>query len=200
MQWQYIDSMVFIRPIIESDLTAVLEVYHQCEDFLALGPDPYASPEMVAKDRALSLQESGIYCGIFLDDTEKNPTDFENPPGLVSREDESKNMVSSEGELVGILDYVPNYSGDFDAAFIELLMIAAPYRGHGLGKMAVDWLLLHGFSDKAALKRLYAAVQANNPDAIRFWQRMGFRITGPAALQPDNTVTYPLEAIIQPET
>ncbi len=152
---------MIIRPITDSDLPAVLEVYRQSEDFLALGPDPHASPEMVARDRGLSRREGGLYCGIFLD------------------------------ELVGILDYTPNYKGDPGAAFIELLMIAAPYRGRGLGEQAVRWLG-STFSGEAGQVRLYAAVQTNNPAAIRFWQRLGFRITGPAALQPDGTVTYPI--------
>ena len=189
---------MFIRPILDSDLPAVLEVYRQSEDFLALGPDPHASLEMAAKDRALSRQQGGVFCGIFVEEAPLNLTGFENPSGLDTRDDALKNLTGSNtnlsgsvGELVGILDYVPNYNGDPGAAFIELLMLAGPYRGRGLGKAAVDWLLsaLHG---EAGQKRLYAAVQTNNPGAIRFWQRLGFRITGPAALQADGTETYPI--------
>ncbi len=29
-----------IRPIVAEDFPALLEVYRQCEDFLALGPQP----------------------------------------------------------------------------------------------------------------------------------------------------------------
>ena len=189
---------MIIRPILDSDLPAVLEVYRQSEDFLALGPDPHASLEMVEKDRALSRQQGGVFCGIFLEEATMNLAGFENPSGLDRRDDALKNLTGSNtnlsgsvGELVGILDYAPNYNGDPGAAFIELLMLAGPYRGRGLGKAAVDWLLsaLHG---EAGQKRLYAAVQTNNPGAIRFWQRLGFRITGPAALQPDGTETYPI--------
>ncbi len=71
-------------------------------------------------------------------------------------------------------------------------MIAAPYRGRGLGERAVRWLA-STLGGAAGQVRLHAAVQTNNPDAIRFWQRLGFRITGPAALQADGTVTYPIE-------
>ncbi len=75
---------MIIRPIVEPDLPAVLEVYRQSEDFLALGPDPHASPEMVAKDRELSRQEGGVFCGIFLEGTPMNLTGFENPPGSLA--------------------------------------------------------------------------------------------------------------------
>ncbi len=170
---------MFIRPITDSDLPAVLEVYRQCEDFLALGPDPHASLEMVAKDRQLSAQEGGIYCGIFHENTTLN--------------------LTGSRIMVGILDYTPNYLGEPDAAFIELLMVAAPYRGRGLGEQAVRWLV-SALESGAGQIRLYAAVQVNNPAAIRFWQRMGFRITSPAALQPDSTTTYPIEAIYKRKT
>ncbi len=139
-----------------------------------------------------------------------NLTGFENPSGLATRDWQQKNLTGSPWhrppgqvesnlsgsitELVGILDYAPGYNGDPGAAFIELLMIAAPYRGRGLGEQAVRWLV-SALSGKVGQLKLYAAVQVNNPAAVRFWQRMGFHITGPAAVQPDTTITYPMEAI-----
>jgi len=55
-----------IRPIQDSELDAVLEVYRQCEDFLALGPVAQASPQMVAADIALSRGQGGLFCGIYV--------------------------------------------------------------------------------------------------------------------------------------
>ncbi len=210
---------MIIRPITDSDLPAVLEVYRQSEDFLALGPDPHASPEMVEKDRELSRQEGGVYCGIFLENPAMNLAGFENPSGLAARDGGQKNLTGSGtnlsgeelqknltgsnanlsgsmGELVGILDYTPGCNGDPCAAFIELLMIAAPQRGRGLGEQAVYWLV-STLGGEAGLLKLCAAVQVNNPNAMRFWQHMGFHITGPAERQPDSTITYPIEAIIK---
>jgi ribosomal protein S18 acetylase RimI-like enzyme len=37
-----------------------------------------------------------------------------------------------------------------------------------------------------------AGVQANNPKAIRFWNRMGFKIVGGPELMPDQTTCYHL--------
>lgn len=145
-------------------MPAVLEVYRQCEDFLALGPVATASLEMVQADRDLSRREGGRFCGIF--------------------------CPSQGGELVGILDYTlasPDHPG---VLYIELLMIGQPQRGRGVGAAVVDWLL-EQHAD--GVRCVQAGVQANNPGAIRFWQRMGFAITGPAEIQPDTTVAYPLE-------
>ena len=155
-----------IRPIQDSDLDAVLEVYRQCEDFLALGPVAQASAQMVAGDRELSARHGGTYCGIYV----QKPGFLEKPGFFL---------------LAGILDYAPEPDG---AIFIELLMLAPACREQGLGEAAVDWL-----QAETQAPVLRAAVQVNNPRAVRFWQRMGFRITGLAALQEDGTTTYPLE-------
>jgi ribosomal protein S18 acetylase RimI-like enzyme len=153
-----------IRPILDSDLPAVLEAYRQCEDFLALGPNPTASMEMIAGDRALSRSEGGEYCGLFAND----------------------------GKIIGIFDFVRSgYQGDLGCAYIELLMIAAPYRGRGLGEEAVRWLEKELIGSGTNLLR--AGVQVNNPGAIRFWQRMGFTIVSEAEAQADGTICYQLE-------
>ena len=160
----------------------MLEVYRQCEDFLALGPVPTASLEMIAADRELSRSEGSQYNGLFAED----------------------------GTLMGIFDFVRSgYQGEPGCAYIELLMIAAPYRGRGLGEEAVRWLEkeLSGIdphpqpfslarekgADKQKIYVLRAGVQVNNPGAVRFWQRMGFAITSGAELLADGTVCYRLE-------
>jgi hypothetical protein len=87
-----------VKPLGENELDAVLEVYRQCENFLALGPQPRASMKMVLDDIEHSRAENGVFCGIY------NP----------------------EGTMMGILDVVPrNFEGNARHAFISLLMIAA---------------------------------------------------------------------------
>ena len=56
------------RPLGAGDAEAVFDVYRQCEDFLALGPQPQASAEMVAQDMKLSREQGGLFLGIYLDD------------------------------------------------------------------------------------------------------------------------------------
>ena len=49
-----------VLPISPDNLSLVLEVYRQCEDFLALGPEARASLEMVKQDIAGSQQQGGL--------------------------------------------------------------------------------------------------------------------------------------------
>ena len=153
-------------PLTDSDVPRVLELYRQCEDFLALGPVPTASLQMVQADMALTRPQGGVYGGIFI------------APG----------EAGGDWILAGVLDIIPTYAGEPDCTFIELLMIGAPYRGRGLGQAVVEWLL----AQRPNL-RLKAGVQVNNPSAIRFWQSLGFRITGPAAHFEDGTTAFPIE-------
>ncbi len=160
--------MFTIRPISYEERLAVLEVYRQCEDFLSLGPQPRASLEMVDADLALSRQAGGVFCGIYL-------------PG-----------PSGEPEMVGVVDYVPGgYGGVSEHADLSLLMIAAPYRSAGLGRAVAEWVEAQVRANPA-VTAILSGVQVNNPGAIRFWTRMGYRITSGPELQADQTTTFQL--------
>jgi ribosomal protein S18 acetylase RimI-like enzyme len=150
---------------VDLELPSVLEVYRQCEDFLALGPVANASMEMVLADLQLSRDKGGIYCGVHMPD----------------------------GGMVGVLDYLPqNHKGDPQVAFIELLMIVPSYRQNGLGAAVVDWVK-EEIRRNPMVRIVRTAVQVNNPMAIAFWQKQGFRLTGGPEEQPDGTITYPVE-------
>ncbi len=155
-----------LRQLAETDaaVAAVLEIYRGCEDFLALGPVATASAAMVRADFAISRGAGGIFCGIY----------------------------DSTGRMVGILDFIPSgFEGDPACAFLELLMIAAPYRGQGLGERVVCAVEEVIWRDRR-ITTIRSGVQINNPGAIRFWQRMGYRITGEAVDFDDGTTAFPL--------
>lgn len=153
-----------IRPIFRDELDAVLEVYKQCEDFLALGPEPTASMEMVLNDIEISQAEKGFFCGIYTIDE----------------------------EMVGIIDYVPaNYGGEPQTAFLGLLMIAAPFRKQGLGK-AVVAAVENEIRKDAKINTILSGVQVNNPQAVQFWQRNGYRIVSEPKRMPDQTIIVDL--------
>jgi len=159
-----------IRPIADDDLDAVLDVYRQCEDFLALGPVPDASLTMVLSDIGLSQACGGCYCGIYIMD----------------------------GRMIGIVDYVPrNYEGDPRAAYIALLMIAAPFRRRGIGQAVLEAIEKKIRRD-AQVNTILAGLQVNNPQAIHFWQRNGYRIVGGPELMPDRTTVYHLRKDLTP--
>ena len=147
-------------------LAALLEVYRQCEDFLALGPQPHASLEMVLADLDASQTAGSLYCGIYL-----CPSD----------------------ELVGVADYLlAGFEGNPQHAFLELLMIAQPFRAHGLGNRIVAGLETEIRKDPQ-VSAIRLGVQVNNPAALRFWQRCGYRIIRPPNLLPDQTIGCLLE-------
>lgn len=160
-----------IRPIWLDELNDVLEVYRQCEDFLALGPVPRASLEMIEKDMQISKEAGGIFCGIF----------------------------DKDNHMIGILDFIPrNFEGNPDHAFIELLMIATPARRKGLG-MEVVRSVEQEISRDAEVKYILATVQVNNPSAISFWTRVGYQIVSEPIVNEDGTTVYILCKELQKE-
>jgi ribosomal protein S18 acetylase RimI-like enzyme len=163
------DHYLVILPVTPADLEAVLAVYRQCEDFLALGPVAMASPEIVRQDLEISRNEGGIFCGIH----------------------------TSEGEMIGVVSYVlNNYQDDPHAAYLSLLMIAAPYRNQGIGKSVVD-AVENEIRKDGGVSVIIAGVQVNNPRALRFWQRCGYRIASEPKLYPDQTVAVDLRKELQ---
>ncbi len=155
---------LLIRPITTADLDAVLHVYVQCEDFLALGPVAHASMEMVLGDLEVSKKAGGIFCGIF----------------------------SSSGEVLGVIDYVPsNFAGNPAHAFLELLMIAVPFRNQGIGRIVVEQIEAEIHKDPQ-VTAILSGVQVNNPAGIAFRQKMGYHITSEARKLPDQTIVYDL--------
>ena len=163
------DNLLEITPVMQDNLAAVLQVYQQCEDFLALGPVATASMEMVLKDIELSKNEGGTFCGIY----------------------------TADGKMIGVVDYVPrNYQGEPQAAFLSLLMIALPYRNQGVGKAVVD-AVENEIRKDAQVTVILSGVQVNNPKAMRFWQRNGYRIVSEPKLHPDQTTAVDLRKDMQ---
>jgi ribosomal protein S18 acetylase RimI-like enzyme len=158
------DRILEIHPIAQDDLEAVLAVYRQYEDFLALGPVANASMEMVLKDLEISENEGGIFCGIY----------------------------TTDQKMIGVIEYVPNqYQGNPQAAFLSLLMIASPFRDKGIGKAVVK-AVENEIRKDTQITVIFSGVQVNNPEAIRFWQRNGYCIASEPKLHPDQTTAVDL--------
>jgi RimJ/RimL family protein N-acetyltransferase len=158
------DHSLELRPIAQEDVEAVLEVYRQCEDFLALGPVSTASREMVLKDIQMSKDQGGIFCGIYM----------------------------PAGKMIGVIDYVPaHWEGNPQTACLSLLMIAAPFRGQGIGA-AVVAAFENEIRKDTQITAIDSGVQVNNPQAIKFWQRQGYRIVRGPIFHPDRTTAFDL--------
>ena len=163
------ECSVKIRPLAPGELDAVLDVYHQCEDFLALGPVPTASMEMVLKDVEISKEEGGLFCGIY----------------------------TVHEKMIGIVDFVPKgFHGDPHAAFLSLLMIAAPFRQRGIGKAVVE-AIEQEIKKDPQITVILSGVQVNNPRAVQFWQSNGYRIVSGPELMPDQTTVFGLRKEIR---
>ena len=158
------DRFLEIHPIAPDELDAILEVYKRCEDFLALGPVATASMEMVLKDIEISKEEGGIFCGIY----------------------------TADRKMIGVLDYVQEgYHRDAHAAYLSLLMIDSSYRNQGIGQAVVE-AVENEIRKNSSIKVILAGVQVNNPQAVRFWQRYGYRIVSEPKLMLDQTTAFDL--------
>jgi len=159
------DNSFEVRTITQDDLDAVLDLYRQCEDFLALGPERTVSMAMVLKDIEISQSEGGVFCGVY----------------------------AVDGRMIGVVDFVPrNFEGDPHLAFISLLMISPSFRKQGIGTTIVE-LIENEIRKDAQVTTILSAVQVNNPRALQFWQKNGYRIVGEPELQPDQTTIFRLQ-------
>ncbi|HEX9897232.1 MAG TPA: GNAT family N-acetyltransferase [Dehalococcoidales bacterium] len=157
-------NSLILRTVTANDKEAILWVYLRCEDFLALGSEPKASLEMVMKDMETSQHEGGCFCGIY----------------------------HTDGHLLGVVDFIPlGFEGKPDIAFLSLIMIATPFRKQGIGTETIQFIEREIKND-ARVTKICSAVQENNPKAIKFWQKNGYRIVGKPELRPDNTTVFQL--------
>jgi ribosomal protein S18 acetylase RimI-like enzyme len=159
------DRELEIRPVQESEIEQVLEVYRKCEDFLSLGPVPKASKAMVQKDLEISKEENGVFCGIY----------------------------AGGNRMIGIVDFIPKgYDQKPDRAYLALLMIAKSYRYQGIGARVVRLIEIEIMKDPD-IQYIYSGVQVNNAPAIKFWSKMGYQIYAGPELMPDQTTVYHLK-------
>lgn len=108
---------LLIRPMSVADADLLLALYQQCEDFLALGPTPKASLEMVLADLQHSAADNGWYSGIW-----------------------------RNSRLCGVIDWIP-CGPEAGTVFINLLMLAPDHRGQRIGRSVLEWLESHVSKD-----------------------------------------------------
>jgi ribosomal protein S18 acetylase RimI-like enzyme len=152
-----------LRNVMTEDYDDILDVYRRCEDFLSLGPQPKASPAMVAKDIEDACKEGGVFKGVYSGD-----------------------------ELIGVASYVTKgYAGNLGEACLYLLMIIPPFRSKGIGTEIVAMIEKEIFAD-ARTTEILTGVQVNNPRALKFWRNNGYHVTRGPELMPDGTTVFRL--------
>jgi len=154
-----------IRPVTMQDEAVVFQVYQQCEDFLALGPESRASLGMVRKDITEAERSGGRFCGIF----------------------------AANGSIMGVVTFLSShFEGDPEKAFLSLIMIARPYRHKGVGTFVIQ-TIENEIRKNPDVAAIVSAVQVNNPEARRFWEKNGYHVVSKPDVQPDQTTTVRLE-------
>ena len=156
-------GLIELRNVMAEDINDILEVYLQCEDFLALGPHPKSSPAMVTKDIEDVYKEGGVFKSIYIGD-----------------------------KLIGVASYVTKgFAGKLSDACIYLLMIVPSFRKKGIGARIVEMIEKEILAD-AKITTIMAGVQVNNPRALKFWRNNGYRVTSGPEQMLDGTVVFHL--------
>jgi hypothetical protein len=70
-------------------------------------------------------------------------------------------------------------------------MIALPFRRRGIGKAVVNAVESEIRKD-SRITAIFSGVQVNNPPAIQFWQKNGYKIISGPELMPDQTTVFGL--------
>lgn len=85
-------------------------------------------------------------------------------------------VAERDGEVIGTLQltYIPGLTyGGGERAQIEGVRVASDQRGHGVGQALIGWAVDRARARGCRLVQL--TTDRQRPDAIRFYQKMGFR-------------------------
>jgi aminoglycoside 6'-N-acetyltransferase len=96
---------------------------------------------------------------------------------LVDPDDETVPFaVEADGQLIGLIQYLEEPDPDYRHAAVDLFL-HPDWHGRGLGADAIRTLARHLFEDRGH-HRLTIDPAADNQQAIRAYQRVGFRPVG----------------------
>lgn len=79
-------------------------------------------------------------------------------------------------ELIGLLDFRLDWP-ELGTAYVGMMMVAEPYQHAGVATQA--WSLLSPWlAATAQMRKARTGVEQFNVPALKFWQQMGFHLTG----------------------
>jgi RimJ/RimL family protein N-acetyltransferase len=94
--------------------------------------------------------------------------------GIVRRIDAGDPMAGVE--MVGVVDFRMHWP-DAEVVYLGMMMVAEPYQRQGIGRAA--WRLLAPWlAQSAQMKSARAGIEQFNPNGLRFFQALGFHLTG----------------------
>ena len=98
--------------------------------------------------------------------------------GIVCRtdSDDSSELQADGVELIGVLDFRLHWPAE-QVVSIGMVMVAEPYQRQGIGTQA--WALVKPWLvEQAGMQRTRLAVEQFNPTALKFFESLGFTLTG----------------------
>ena len=113
------------------------------------------------------------------DQAARDLTDAANMPGrsllgIVRRVDATN--AAAGVEMVGLVDFRLQWP-DPQSVYIGMIMVAEPYQRQGIGRAA--WALLAPWlAQSAQMSKARTGVEQFNPNALQFFQALGFTLTG----------------------
>ncbi len=141
----------------EYHIEALQAVYAACPAYWAMYGLLEPSAEQAAADLKAANETPGRYI-----------------LGIVQRVDAQDPTAGAE--LIGIIDFRLQWP-DADLAYIGMLMVAQPYQRQGVAVQA--WSLLAPWlASSAGVSRVRVGVEQFNVGALKFWQQLGFVLTG----------------------
>ena len=151
------------RPVTLADISILHHLYQQSERYFKIIAAPIPLEVDVRSELESALCDPRRHLEFLLD---ADPTNVD-----------PTNAGSGQAQVVGYLDLKFNYPQHGDAT-INLLLIAEPFQSDGWGSRTVQDLearLQSGRIDHApTVHRLLAGIYAENPGAMRFWERHGY--------------------------
>lgn len=99
--------------------------------------------------------------------------------GMVQRATEpAAEADATSGELIGLLDLRLHWP-DEGVVSIGMVMVAEPYQRQGMASQA--WTLLQPWLvEQAQMQKARVTVEQFNPGALKFFEHLGFTLTGEA--------------------
>ena len=151
------------RPVTLGDTNVLHRLYQQSEQYFKIIAAPIPLEVDVRSELMSALSDPRRHLEFLLD--------------AGSGTTGSGTTGSGSDQVVGYLDLKFNYPNHGDAT-INLLLIAEPFQSGGWGSKTMQDLearLLAGAVERApAVHRLLAGIYAENPGAMRFWERHGY--------------------------
>jgi len=151
---------------------ALQHLYRATPAYWAMYHYLQAPPGQAAADMQAAETTPGRYLMGIVQPREAQPT------GNATEVNDDSAAPSQAGELIGLIDFRLDWP-TANVATIGMIMVAEAYQRQGIGRAA--WQLLQPWLiGSAKIQKSRLAIEQFNPQAMQFFQHLGFQLTGEA--------------------